>query len=137
MIKTKVVIMGYHKILVICTNSAGDRKLYSVMRNAEGQVFDWKQNIFVDFMNDNYLDYCCSAPYTGGDIFLASVTHNTTNIVYIQEGREPSIYDQIYHVYGAEMPKEIPEKIRPMTPMVKDPKSRPRSKVKQDAYSDS
>lgn len=128
--------MGYRKILVVCTNSAGDRKLYSVMRNAQGQVFDWKQDIVVDFTNDNYLDYCCSAPYMGGDIFLASVTYNTTTIVYIQEGKEPSIYDKIYHVYGAEMPKEIPEKIRPMAPPVREPGLRPRSKVRADAYSD-
>lgn len=132
--------MDSDKLLVVCTNSAGDRKLYGILRNAEGQVWDWKHEKFVDFIDGNYFTYVIAYQYKGGDIYALDVPKLEMGdiaciIVYIQGGRKPDIYDKIYHVYGAEMPKEIPEKIRPMAPAIRDPKLRPRSKVKVDAYS--
>ena len=128
--------MDSDKLLVVCTNSVGDRKLYTILRNSEGQVWVWKQNKFVDFVNDNYLQYVTCVPYMGGDAYVAYRRKDSIVFVYLQSRKEPDIYDQIYHVYGAEMPDDIPDKIRPLTPMAKDPVSRPRSKVKLDAYSD-
>lgn len=130
------------KWLLPCTNSAGDRKLYKVLRNDEAQTWDCKHNKFVVFENEKYLNYTIPLEYAGGDIYLIEVPlrakDTTCVIVYYQEGREPDIYDKIYHIFGAEMPKDIPEKIRPMAPFTGEiPVSRTRSKVKQDIYSDS
>lgn len=132
--------MDSDKLLVVCTNSTGDRKLYSILRNADGQVWDWKHDKFVDFIDDKYLDYVMPLLFKGGDLYIQPIPHRapTTKCVltFIQGSREPDIYDEIYHVYGAEMPKDIPEKIRPMAPFNKEARLRPRSKVRVDAYSD-
>ena len=126
------------KILVICTNSASDRKLYQVLRNAEGLVWDWGQSRYVTFEDEKYLEYAVAILYMGGDVYLAHVRKDSIVLVYIQEGREPDIYDKIYHIYGAEIPKGIPDKIRPMKPLIPHDKhvSRTRSKVVQDHYSE-
>jgi len=125
-------------LLVICTNSAGDRKLYQVLRNAEGLVWNWEQSRYVTFEDEKYLEYVSIAPYMGGDAYCAHARKDSIVFIYIQEGREPDIYDKIYHVFGAEIPEEIPTKIRPMAPMIQHDKqeSRTRSKVVQDHYSD-
>ena len=134
--------MDLDNLLVVCTNSAGDRKLYALIFNSSGKVFDYKRkgkyidnSGYVDFVKEDYLSYVYPLTYTGCDIYLAIKGKAGCVIVYLQSGKEPDIYDQIYHVYGAEMPEDIPDKIKPLTPMAKDPVSRPRSKVKQDAYS--
>lgn len=127
--------MDLDKLLVVCTNSAGDRKLYSIQRNVDGKVWHWRHNRWEAFVEGDYLKYSNPVIYHSGDAYIAYRRKDSVLFVYIQSSVEPDIYDQLYHVYGAEMPKEIPEKIRPMAPIVRDPVSRLRPKARQDVYS--
>jgi len=134
--------MDSDNILEVCTNSQGDRKIYALLRNSKGQVWNRKHDMFEDFREKKYSDYCIQTTYLGGDIYNLIMPPNSKVTVicvlfYIQGNKEPDIYDELYDIYGAEMPKNIPEKMRPIAPYTAEVyKSRPRSKVKKDYYSE-
>jgi len=119
--------MASDKLLIPCTNSAGDRKLYAVLVNGNGDVLNTKAvGKYVDapeykpFEKKNLSKCAIPLKYNGCDVYILKMSKGITKpkltLIYIQQGQEPSEFDQLYHVYGAEIPKEIPKKVKPLAP---------------------
>lgn len=110
------------KHLVVCTNSAGDRKLYAVLVDKNGEVWRNKKERYELFDKKALNDCAIPLNYNGCDVYVLDIPPRAIStkfaIIYIQPGKEPSIYDQVYEVLGAKIPKEIPEKIKPLVPFL-------------------
>jgi len=111
-------VQGKH--LIVCTNSAGDRKLYAVLVDKSGEVWNAKREKYETFDKKTLNDCAIPSKYNGCDVYIFDVPQKATlakiAVIYIQPGKEPSIYDQIYEVLGAKIPKGIPEKVKPLAP---------------------
>lgn len=112
------------KLLVVCTNSQGDRKLYAHLIGGVGDdVWNTKKERYEPFVKGNFEFYTVPLRYNGCDVYILDVPKRSNPVlvvVYTQGGKEPSLYDQILVATREDcvVPKEIPEKIKPQAPLM-------------------